>query len=136
MNVVMERGSTVPPGVGYGRPQSSGPRLGRAATGHNGEQGRPAPTPVPAVATRSANEGAGVPPPRPEAIEALAAKANRLLPAATRLKFEVDREAERVVVNVVDQDSNEVIRQVPDQEMLELVRRMQAFQGSMLSTLA
>ena len=41
------------------------------------------------------------------------------------LKFSVDKEAGRIVINVTDKETDELVRQIPSEEVLELARNLQ-----------
>lgn len=66
-------------------------------------------------------------------IERAAAKVSKVLDSTdSRLKIEVDDEAERVIVKVVDQDSGKVIRQIPPEELLQLEKYLSSAKGLLL----
>ena len=41
------------------------------------------------------------------------------------LKFSVDKDAGRIVINVTDKETDELVRQIPSEEVLELARNLQ-----------
>ena len=41
------------------------------------------------------------------------------------LKFSVDQDAGKIVINVTDKETDEVVRQIPSEEVLELARNLQ-----------
>lgn len=46
------------------------------------------------------------------------------------LTFQVDSEAERVVVRIVDSKSGELIRQIPTEDMLEYIKHIKEMEGN------
>ena len=64
-----------------------------------------------------------------EGLAKLAQEVNASLSSATSLRFQVDKELEKVVISVVDSNSDETIRQIPNERMLDLSRRMRDLQG-------
>ena len=50
------------------------------------------------------------------------------------LKFQMNQEADRVVVKVVNRQSGEVIRQIPPEEMLELAQNLKEMSGLLVNT--
>jgi len=63
--------------------------------------------------------------PNPENLEQAVATLNQGLRAwSTSLRFQIDEEANRVVIQVVDADTGEIVRQIPADEALALSREM------------
>ncbi len=50
----------------------------------------------------------------------------------TQLRFEMDKEADRVIIKVVDRESGEVIRQIPPEEMLNMAKVLDELKGSLV----
>ena len=42
------------------------------------------------------------------------------------LEFSIDKEADRIVINVKDKETDEVVRQIPSEEVLELAKNLHA----------
>ncbi len=67
------------------------------------------------------------------ALDRAAAKVSTVLESTdSRLKIEVDDEAERVVIKVIEQDSGKVIRQIPPEELLQIEKYLSSAKGLLL----
>ena len=55
---------------------------------------------------------------------------------ATNLRFEIDPDAQRLVVSVVDTDSGEVLRTVPNEAAIRIAKMVVSLQGNMVDTSA
>lgn len=78
------------------------------------------------------NGGQGQQPP-PDAIEAM----NKRLEAwSTGIRFEMNDEAQRMVVSIVDKETGDVIRQVPSEAVLQVAKMIVQMQGSSIDTKA
>ena len=78
------------------------------------------------------NGGQGEQPPA-DAIENL----NKRLEAwSTGIRFEMNDEAQRMVVSIVDKETGDVIRQVPSEAVLQVAKMIVQMQGSSIDTKA
>ncbi len=48
------------------------------------------------------------------------------------LKFSIDKDAGRIVINVTDKETDELVRQIPSEEVLELARNLQEMNLNLL----
>jgi flagellar protein FlaG len=55
---------------------------------------------------------------------------------STGLRFEMDEEAQRLVVSIVDNETGEVIRQVPSEAVLKVAKMITQLQGGGVNTKA
>jgi len=55
---------------------------------------------------------------------------------ATGMRFDVDPEAQRIVVSIVDSTSGEVLRTVPSEAVIRIAKMIVQFQGNSISTKA
>ncbi|MCK9512764.1 MAG: flagellar protein FlaG [Pigmentiphaga sp.] len=53
----------------------------------------------------------------------------RLHAWSTNLRFEIDDETSRVVVQVVDSETGDVVRQIPSEEVLQMSKMLGKLQG-------
>lgn len=53
----------------------------------------------------------------------------RLHAWSTNLRFEIDDETSRVVVQVVDSETGDVVRQIPSEEVMQMSRMLGKLQG-------
>lgn len=85
----------------------------------------PLTTPVIApVAPVTAVDNAALQPKERDLQEAIALLNVNVKAWSTHLKFEIDDEAGRVVVQVVDAQTGEVVRQIPSEEAIEMSRSL------------
>lgn len=78
------------------------------------------------------NGGQGQQPPA-DAIETM----NKRLEAwSTGIRFEMNDEAQRLVVSIVDNETGDVIRQVPSEAVLQVAKMIVQMQGSSIDTKA
>lgn len=62
-------------------------------------------------------------------LERAAEEINQALNSFTSLNFQVDRDLDQVVVQVVDRSTGDVVRQIPKAEMVELAKQMHDVKG-------
>lgn len=55
---------------------------------------------------------------------------------STGLRFEVDDEAQRIVVSIVDRQSGEVLRTIPSEAVIRIAKRIVQLQGNNINTRA
>ena len=55
---------------------------------------------------------------------------------ATNLRFEIDPDAQRLVVSVVDTESGDVLRTVPNEATIRIAKMVVGLQGKMVDTSA
>lgn len=50
------------------------------------------------------------------------------------VRFEMNKEVDELIIQVVDRDSGKTIRQIPSEELLSVSKRLQDFRGLILNT--
>jgi len=55
---------------------------------------------------------------------------------ATNLRFEIDPDAQRLVVSVIDSESGDVLRTVPNEAVMRIARMVASLQGKAVDTSA
>lgn len=68
--------------------------------------------------------------------DAVADLGEQLREAGVDLSYRVDRELNRVIVEVIDRKDGTVLRQIPGEEVLRLARLMKSGQGGLLQAIA
>jgi flagellar protein FlaG len=71
-----------------------------------------------------------------EAVEELTEEVNSALSHFTSLRFSVEKDLDKVVIEVVDKDTDETVRQIPPDHMLALVKRMRELAGMLFDDMA
>src|SRR5690606_15386197 len=103
-----------------------------AARAVNVQDGSPAGTPI-ARGDTSRGELAVQPSPLDKALESV----NHSLEAwSTGMRFEMDEDAQRLVVSIIDSTTGEVLRTVPSDAVLRVARMIVQLQGSGVDTRA
>lgn len=74
---------------------------------------------------------------QPSSLEkALESVNNNLKAWSTGLRFDMDQDAQRLVVSIVDNDSGDVLRQIPSEAVLRVAKMITQLQGSGVDTQA
>lgn len=110
---------------------SAPPAIGVAAAGGPQQQGR-ADSATSEQARQDTQSGSGGQS-ADEAIEEINAS---LRAWATNLRFEIDPDAQRLVVSVVDSESGDVLRTVPSEAAIRIAKMVASLQGKIVSTQA
>lgn len=119
-----QRGPATPEGRG-GDLSRAAPRQGAAQAAEPG-QGRRG-TPDPGAGKGDGGGRPGVP------AEQVRQQLNEALKRMNvGVDFNINRDLDQVVVEVVNRETHEVIRQVPPEEMLEMAKRMEELSGVLL----
>ncbi|HRO20873.1 MAG TPA: flagellar protein FlaG [Alcaligenes phenolicus] len=55
---------------------------------------------------------------------------------ATGMRFDMDEDAQRLVVSIIDSNTGEVLRTVPSEAVIQVARMIVQLQGTMINTQA
>lgn len=70
----------------------------------------------------------------PKELSDIVQKANKALQESqSGLKFQLDPDSGKAVVQIVDQETQKVIKQIPSAEMLKLAKSLEKLQGVLMS---
>lgn len=109
------------------------------AGGRFGAAAQAAAVPVPATSvlpSGAADPEPETPPVDPQALREAVQAAVEQLQSGTALSYRVDKELDRVIVEVRDRVSGEVLRQIPGEEVLRIARNLKNGVGALLNATA
>jgi flagellar protein FlaG len=112
-------------------PTAAAPAAGRF--GVAGDKTYSAAVPVLASAVNAAEADVAVPTDPRALHEAVRAAVQELIDSGTALSYRVDKELDRVIVEVRDRVSGEVLRQIPGEEVLRMARNLKSGVGALLN---
>lgn len=71
----------------------------------------------------------------PEGLERMLDQLNQSMQAwATGMRFDMDKDAQRVVVSIVEHDTGKVLRSIPSEAVLRVAKMITQMQGSAIDT--
>lgn len=88
------------------------------------------------TATTSQQNGQGAGAQNPSLEKALEALNDSMKAWATGMRFDMDDEAQRLVVSIVDSETGDVIRTVPSDAVIRVAKMIVQLQGSLVDTKA
>lgn len=90
-----------------------------------------------ADASLSTNQQTAGSPHQPASLERMLDQINDSMRAwATGIRFDIDKDVERIVISIVDNSSGEVIRTMPTEAVLKIARMIVQLQGTGVDTQA